>query len=199
MSYERVNPRDLFNEANLLKCYGKLFILLENHESHRMVFDDSEVQHYDVRQNEDDGSLTIDNIHLILTKHRNTEVKLFRPLNSRRSWPLIAIDHNNQNNEVLVFDEEGELSEEFKDLLKMDSLIVTPDEWIDITTTDQFCENFLEKFSEEAVERLNQNDDSLIRKEFLDVVYFDAFKDFGIKDCHLVMDDIILLFKKVGC
>lgn len=199
MSYERVNPRDLFNEANLLKCYGKLFILLENHESHRMVFDDSEIQHYNVQQNEDDGSLTIENIHLNLKKYRNTEVTLFRPLNSRRSWPLIAIDHNNENNEVLVFNEDGELSEDFKNLLKMDSLIITPDEWIDITTTDQFCEEFLEKFSEEAIERLNKDDDSLIRKEFCDVVYFDAFKEFGIEDCHGVMDDIILLFQKVGC
>lgn len=198
MSYVRVNPRDLFNEANLLKCYGKLFILLENHESHRMVFDDSEVQHYDVRQHEDDGSLTIENIYLNLKKYRNTEIKLFRPLNSRRSWPLIAIDHNNENNEVLVFNEDGELSEDFKTLLKMDSLIITPDEWLDITTTDQFCEEFLEKFSEEAIEHLNKDDDSLIRKEFCDVVYFDAFKQFGIEDCHVVKEDIIYLWKKCG-
>jgi len=29
MSYTRVIPRDLFNEANLLKCYGQIYIEVE--------------------------------------------------------------------------------------------------------------------------------------------------------------------------
>lgn len=33
MSYFRVIPRDLFNEASLLKCYGRLAILLDDMRS----------------------------------------------------------------------------------------------------------------------------------------------------------------------
>jgi hypothetical protein len=33
MGYTRVIPRDLFNEANLLKCIGGLYIALEHVES----------------------------------------------------------------------------------------------------------------------------------------------------------------------
>ncbi len=34
MTYKRVIPRDLFNEANLLKCYGALWIALDNARGH---------------------------------------------------------------------------------------------------------------------------------------------------------------------
>jgi hypothetical protein len=33
VSYFRVIPRDLFNEASLLKCYGRLAILLDDMRS----------------------------------------------------------------------------------------------------------------------------------------------------------------------
>ena len=34
MTYTRVIPRDLFNEGDLLKCYGRLWILLDETRGH---------------------------------------------------------------------------------------------------------------------------------------------------------------------
>lgn len=56
MSYNRVIPRDLFNESSLLKCLGRLYICLENTPGHA-----AELQQvgreFDIRQSDDDGSI----------------------------------------------------------------------------------------------------------------------------------------------
>ena len=115
MSYNRVIPRDLFNEANLLKCFGKLFCGLEKLNSKfTLEFDDSDEERFDVQQDIDDGSLYIRNIHL--QDKDGNRVKLFRPLNSRLEYPLVAV--NSSNEEVFVFDDDGWFSEEFMKILK---------------------------------------------------------------------------------
>mgnify|MGYP001288824139 FL=1 len=113
MSYTRIIPRDLFNEANLLKCYGKLFINLENTNSNYYL--DHDLEQFDIHQFIDDGSLWIKNVTL---KHKFTQkpVKLFRPLNSRLEWPLVAV--SNDNEEIYVFNEDGNFSEDMIKLLK---------------------------------------------------------------------------------
>lgn len=113
MTYQRVIPRDLFNEANLLKCYGRLWILLKSHIGHGVEFDIAGPTNvpFEVRQNNDDGSLRIANVELWIGEQY---IELRRPLNSRESWPLYATA---DDDEIAVFTGEGNLTPEFQALL----------------------------------------------------------------------------------
>ncbi|AXH72700.1 MAG: hypothetical protein [Caudoviricetes sp.] len=112
MSYNRIIPRDLFNEANLLKCLGRLYINLEEYCNIgvEMINDGDS---FDIHQNEDDGSIYCVNVNLM---KNGKSVNLFRPLNSRIEWPLIFI--NDENEENLVFDGFANFTHEFVDFLK---------------------------------------------------------------------------------
>ena len=110
--YLRVMPRDLFNEANLLKCYGALYIELEK------IGKEGRLQHRQqdywwlVGQDEADGSLSVDNIELVV---HGCIHHLFRPLNSRDPYPLYV--RTSKEEEVSVFNDDGTLSDEFKAFL----------------------------------------------------------------------------------
>ena len=112
MSYNRVIPRDLFNESSLLKCLGRLYICLENTPGHA-----AELQQvgreFDIRQSDDDGSIYAAGVRLVV---RGDHVHLSRPLNPREPWPLWAIlpdDDEFGGDEIEVYTGEGELSPEF--------------------------------------------------------------------------------------
>lgn len=114
MSYLRVIPRDLFNEASLLKCYGKLY--LETEGNRNATFGDSDFDSFDVVQREDDGYLFIENLPFTVGANK---YRLVRPLNSREAWPLYAERVNDLDFETVpVFDANGKLSEEMKGLIK---------------------------------------------------------------------------------
>lgn len=116
MSYTRVLPRDLFNEANLLKCYGRLAICLdEKAGQHGAKLGESWAVHsFDVEQ-EIDGELFIANLPLLVG---DREFVLVRPLNSRRAWPLYVEDPKDDGfGPVEVFDDEGNLSAEMMKLI----------------------------------------------------------------------------------
>ena len=111
MTYMRVIPRDLFNEASLLKCLGKLWIELENWPDHVRFGHDGGA--FDIVQDQNDGSLYVANVSLWV---RGNVQHLSRPLNSRGTWPLYC---TTPDDDVLaVFDDEGKLSREFKDYLR---------------------------------------------------------------------------------
>lgn len=117
MSYVRVIPRDLFNEANLLKCYGQLYINLE-----RMGLEECLVMgdingRFDIWQDENDGSLTVTNV--VLTIHGDV-VPLLRPLNSREPYPLWATvrDIYGEPDELEVFNVDGTFTAQFEHFLK---------------------------------------------------------------------------------
>jgi hypothetical protein len=115
MSYNRVIPRDLFNEANLLKCYGQLYLKLEELNIPGVLLEHSG-EAFDVWQNPDDGSTTVVNIELMKGGDGDTRmIGLYRPMNSREPWPLYAmLDYE----EVAVFNDDGSLTGEFITLLK---------------------------------------------------------------------------------
>ena len=112
MTYLRVIPRDLFNEANLLKCYGRIYLNLETAN-----IPEAELEHdgdaFAVEQNENSGGLYMSNVTL---KVRGITCRLERPLNSRASWPLFLIDENDE--EMAVFNEDGSFTEEFTGFLR---------------------------------------------------------------------------------
>lgn len=106
MGYQRTLPRDLFNEANLLKCLGRLWMLLEDYAppGFQMVFDWPN-RGFQIEQDPSDGSIYCTNI-----KVRNGAGKWvtpFRPLNSRDQWPLYIQDGDD---EIQVFEEDGGLA-----------------------------------------------------------------------------------------
>lgn len=110
--YERVIPRDLFNEGKLLKCVGRLALLI--HERNTPV---------DIQILEDvgymdqgfriglweDGYLSIYNMQIRIKDIPHT----FRTVyNSKANYPLYAF---RDNTETLVFDEAGNWDQEFID------------------------------------------------------------------------------------
>lgn len=109
MNYQRVIPRDFFNESNLLKCLGKIELII-NHVGHKIdgrlesSYDDKS---FYIQQNLDDGSIYVSNYEVTLN---GVIVHLYVPLNSREPWPLCA-DYRGET--YWVFDKEGNLMTNF--------------------------------------------------------------------------------------
>lgn len=113
--YRRVIPRDLFNEASLLKCYGQLFIAMEKLAGNRGCFSQEDVASFNIGQREDDGAIRVQNLTLVVGEH---EYRLMRPLNSRQPWPLWAEKIGDLDFEPLqVFNDDGTLTTEMVLLL----------------------------------------------------------------------------------
>lgn len=113
MSYVRVLPRDLFNEADLLKCLGHLWILVDG--ATNVGFDVEDVPTFDIQQDPSDGSLYVANLPFSMGGRRS---HLSRPLNSRDAWPLyISFPDHPDVDVTRVFTETGSLSIEFKMLM----------------------------------------------------------------------------------
>ncbi len=117
MSYLRVIPRDLFNEANLLKCMGKLWIETERFQSNFAACPRVQIEHdgepFEIDQN-DDGALSVVNVTLYL---HGEPCELWRPCNSRLAWPL-RLRSENGLEDVEVFDETGKLSAELLSIIQ---------------------------------------------------------------------------------
>lgn len=116
MTYFRVIPRDLFNEANLLKCYGQLYIAAERacmSGDDALVIEYDGEQPFDIQQNPSDGSLTVTNVLWIV---RGKVMQLSRPLNSRDEYPLYAVDP--EENCYAVFDDRGNFSDEMLEYIE---------------------------------------------------------------------------------
>lgn len=114
MTYVCVIPRDLFNEADLLKCYGKLWIELDYLGMTDCLVYENKYQWFQVEQDPFDGSTSIQDISFIV---RGEPVKLSRPLNSREPWPLYAEPALPNGEVISVFESDGELTKEMLDFL----------------------------------------------------------------------------------
>jgi hypothetical protein len=128
MSYTRVIPRDLFNEANLLKCLGQLYLKLEQgwQQIAELEYDSEQVEGFDIQQSSDDGHLFVDNVRLKLLRSKINgglpwHYILFRPLNSRDPYPLY-LNPSWDSEPIPVFNDAGELSTEMVELLKKETL-----------------------------------------------------------------------------
>lgn len=111
MSYQRVIPRDLFNEADLLKCLGKLYLMTEYRTTVRIL---NSGRAFDVVQDISDGSIHCSNICIVLN---GCVFEHFRPLNSREPWPLRLRRADPDAEDFRAFDDQGNLSDEVKGLL----------------------------------------------------------------------------------
>jgi hypothetical protein len=100
MTYIRVLPRDAFNESKLLKCVGRLVLLIEDRKAPGWSYD-FDGEPFQIEQDQNDGSIYVRNIQFI----RNGDpVALSSGLNSRAPWPLR--DENGDS----IFDDDGNLT-----------------------------------------------------------------------------------------
>lgn len=117
MSYVRVIPRDLFNEANLLKCLGALWIKLDDRVPADVARMTEDVEGpFLIEQDPSTGALECVNVQLAL---HGRPARLTRPLNSRAPWPLYlepALD-GAWFDPVAVFTDDGDLTDEFERLV----------------------------------------------------------------------------------
>lgn len=125
MTYKRVIPRDLFNEASLLKMLGVLYLRTEGDERVELRHLDVAHPEFVIEQDQADGSISVFNIRLFIN---GWHCPLYRPLNSRDSWPLwLKSPHDPNFEDIKVFAEDigeyladedkGQLSEEFRRLV----------------------------------------------------------------------------------
>lgn len=110
--YQRVLPRDLFNEAKLLKCLGRLVLLIHD----RKIPFIGEVIHdgepFIIALN-DEGSLIVTNVTIKVNKSAFTFKTTY---NAKSNYPFYL--ETKDYSEVLVFDEGGEFTEEFIEFVK---------------------------------------------------------------------------------
>lgn len=111
INYSRVLPRDLFNEAKLLKSLGRLCLLiLDRLTPCKMEYSEPE-QPFKIGLC-DDGFLTVTNVQIIM----EGQTFIFRTnYNSKRNYPLYL---THEYCDYLVFDEQGEFDEEFLSFCK---------------------------------------------------------------------------------
>ena len=117
-SYVRVIPRDLFNEANLLKCLGQLCLKLDTAGEHRAeMIGPHPGERFEIEQNPDSGGISAGNVVLIVGGER---CMMERPLNSRRPWPLYVthVGIAEEYEPIEVFTDEGELTPDFLALIR---------------------------------------------------------------------------------
>ena len=100
----RVLPRDAFNDANLLKCIGKLTLLIEEEHLPGLHYDYDGEQQFRIEQDPGDGSTFVANIFFF--DNEGEHVQLYRPINSRENWPLRMIY---KDSEYYVFNEDGDI------------------------------------------------------------------------------------------
>jgi hypothetical protein len=113
MSYSRVIPRDLFNDANLLKCVGSLVILADYLPSGVLSVELVDpLNEFYILQDTSDGSTFVDNIVILV---HGKSIRHSRPLNSREPYALYA---HWQEEIVSIFDNVGGISVEFTNLIE---------------------------------------------------------------------------------
>lgn len=110
MCYERVIPRDLFNESKLLKCLGRLALLIHDGLPYRLtVLHDRPADGFEVEQNTGDGSIYCANLLFYLDGQL---LHLSSVYNSKSPYPLTCDEANGE----YVFDDDGSLSAEFVEM-----------------------------------------------------------------------------------
>ncbi len=112
-SYKRVLPRDLFNEASLLKCLGRVSLLIEDGMAPSgMRLEHTGQNGFEIDQSPGSGDLCCMNLMLITPDGRRSF--LWRNHNSREEWPLfVGAMVDGEEEEIEVFDTVGNFTSEF--------------------------------------------------------------------------------------
>ncbi len=112
MSYQRVIPRDLFNEAKLLKCMGQLALIIHDgvNVPKGLTLDHEESENgFEVAQDSSSGELYVANLSLCC---QGRLIGLRHPYNDKRPYPTRFSLW--EGDEGPVFKADGSLSDEFR-------------------------------------------------------------------------------------
>ncbi len=117
MSYKRVIPRDLFNEAKLLKCVGHLALKIHDGFTPGDIpmaitptINDGDPFVPDL--DESLNALRLSSYVLAIGDRHLSHYTLYTTYNSKEPYPLfVFVD----NAEIPVFDDNGEYTQEFTD------------------------------------------------------------------------------------
>lgn len=111
--YKRVIPRDLFNEAKLLKCLGQLCLAIEDSVHDKKVkyfhMDSVEGNGFHIRQDQSDGSFFCSN--LVFEVEGYEEVHFFLQQNKDDPYPFFVSTIEDEET-YRVFDDKGNLTPE---------------------------------------------------------------------------------------
>jgi hypothetical protein len=107
LNYDRVLPRDLFNEAKLLKCVGRLCLLIHDDKAPDGVKFEHNSDAFEIGMTTD-GDLTISNIKFFIN---DKEIMFVTRYNNKANYPFFVQDEEYLDHRV--FDEQGNLDNEF--------------------------------------------------------------------------------------
>lgn len=109
MSYERVLPRDFYNESKLLKCMGHLHIMAQSVKCPDgiTITIKENGQPFNIERDESSGDIYVSNYK---TKVNGNLVRFESNLNSQRAYPLSCYYNNTL---YAVFEDNGEFDSEF--------------------------------------------------------------------------------------
>lgn len=114
MTYTHIIPRDLFNDANLLKCLGNIYIQGEcaarDSPAGQLRVEGDGAPYFDIRQDAGSGATFVSNVVVSYKGHR---LHLTRPINSREPWPLYWEREEEEGDEVEVFNDDGTFAAAF--------------------------------------------------------------------------------------
>ncbi len=110
--YMRVIPRDLFNEAKLLKCIGLLCLKIHDRQTPVQMGIIETGKAFSIGLNEE-GSLTITNLDILI---KGQKFIFKTTYNSKSNFPLFVETYDCA--EYTVFNEVGEFDQEFIDFCK---------------------------------------------------------------------------------
>jgi hypothetical protein len=116
MNYIRVIPRDLFNEAKLLKCLAQLSLLIHDGVNIRWnltLNHDKPENGFEIDLDQANLWLFCQNLKLLLNEKQR--IPLFTPYNSKEPYPLFTLDQN--ENFIDVLTTKGQLHPDFIKLL----------------------------------------------------------------------------------
>jgi len=115
-NYQRVNPRDLFNEAKLLKCWGQLALLVHEGRgiaSYLFVEHTNPCSGFCIGLSGHENSLQCLNLKLWVGRESDPKrfsIRVFQTYNSREAYPLLF---EGDFTEDFIFDDQGEFSSNF--------------------------------------------------------------------------------------
>ena len=107
--YQRVFPRDFFNEAKLLKCMGQVSLLIHDGKAPKNISFGSGYQAPEIGLSHD-GALAVMNYPIYISGHA---FRLRTTYNSKEPYPLHLWYHDF---EVEVLDDEGNFTPKFIEL-----------------------------------------------------------------------------------
>jgi len=111
--YQRIIPRDLFNEAKLLKCIGQLVLIIHDGKDEKgnrptLLRAMHDGDPFEIHQDPSDGGLFIMNLQII--RDGNEELDLKTNYNSKKPYPLVL---HADDGMCYVFNDDGTLSNDF--------------------------------------------------------------------------------------